>query len=226
MNSLPPNAKLRYGAYLPHLTSENGIYAVTFRLADSLPQSVLQVWVQERESFVELAQRSDRGLSMDESKQLQRLFSERIESYLDSGIGQCWMNKPEIADLVENAIKFFHGSRYELMAWCVMPNHVHVVVHPTSGFELSDITHSWKSYTAHQANKLLNRTGVFWQPEPYDHLIRDEDDLEHSVEYVLANPAAAGLGNWRWVGVTDNIASILTRGSGVSPDSSFPTKPR
>ena len=218
MNSLPPNARLRYGAYLPHLSADDGIYAVTFRLADSLPQAVLKAWIEERHEIIQAESRIEKGLSATQSKQLQKLFSERIERYLDAGAGECWMNQPVIADLVENALKYFNGSRYELLAWCVMPNHVHVVVQSFLDYELSSILHSWKSYSAHQANKLLSRTGEFWQPEPYDHLIRDEEDLEHSIEYVLSNPAAAGLTNWRWVGVADNIASILTRGSGVPPE--------
>lgn len=130
------------------------------------------------------------------------------------------MKNPAIADLVESALKHFDQGRYELLCWCVMPNHVHVVVQPHPALELGDIEHSWKSYTAHQANKLLRRSGVFWQPEPYDHLIRDEEDLEHSIEYILAHPKAAGLLDWRWVGISSNIAEILNRGSGVPPVSS------
>ncbi len=101
-----------------------------------------------------------------------------------------------------------------------MPNHVHVIVQPYPDFDLSDIEHSWKSYTAHKANKLLRRSGEFWQPEPYDHLIRDEEDLERSIEYILSNPKAAGLQNWRWVGISNNIAEILNRDPGVPPVSS------
>ena len=213
---LPPGATLRYGANLPHITCDNGIYALNFRLADSLPQSVLVAWKNERDCLEAKAIVEGKELSRAERDRLQKLFSERVEKYLDSGMGECWMKKPEIADLVENALKHFDGQRYELLCWCVMPNHVHVVVQPHSEYELSDIEHSWKSYTAHQANKLLNRSGVFWKPEPYDHLIRDEADLEHHIEYILANPKAAGLENWRWVSVSPNIANILNRSKSFS----------
>ncbi len=214
---LPPGAKLRYGAYLPHLTCDDGIYAVNFRLADSLPQSVVVAWKRERDEIIAKATAQGKDLSKAEDERLKRLFSKRVESYLDAGAGECWMKNPEIADLVEKALKHFDQQRYELLCWCVMPNHVHVIVQPYPAFELSDIEHSWKSYTAHQANKLLRRSGEFWQPEPYDHLIRDEEDLEHSIEYVLANPKAAGLHNWRWVGISAKIAEFLNRGTGVSP---------
>ena len=93
-----------------------------------------------------------------------------------------------------------------------MPNHVHVVVQPFAGrkntggtpvprSELPDILHSWKSFTAKEANKLLGRQGDFWQEEYYDHLIRNEADFRHAVRYVLDNPIKAGLKNWKWVGV-------------------------
>ncbi len=214
---LPPSAKLRYGGYLPHLTCDDGIYAVNFRLADSLPQSVVVAWKQERAELIAKATAQGKELSREVDQRLKHLFSERIENYLDAGVGECWMKNPEIADLVETALKHFDKERYELLCWCVMPNHVHVIVQPYAVYKLSDIEHSWKSYTAHEANKLLKRSGEFWQPEPYDHLIRDEEDLEHSIEYILANPRSASLHNWRWVGISPNIAEILDRGSGVPP---------
>ncbi len=214
---VPPDAKMRYGAYLPHLTCSNGIYAVTFRLADSLPQSVVVAWRRERDEIIAKAIAEGKALSKAEDDRLKQIFSERIESYLDAGAGECWMKDPVIADLVENALKYFDQQRYNLFGWCVMPNHVHVVVQPYPAYELSDIEHSWKSYTAHEANKRLRRSGVFWQPEPYDHLIRDEEDLNHAIEYILANPKASGLYNWRWVGISQNISEILNRGTGVPP---------
>src|SRR5262249_5650451 len=79
-----------------------------------------------------------------------------------------------------------------------MPNHVHVVVQPLPGFELEKIVHSWKSFTANRANKILNRQGSFWQVEYYDHMVRDEGDLDHAVNYAWSNPENAGLSDWRW----------------------------
>jgi REP element-mobilizing transposase RayT len=111
---------------------------------------------------------------------------------------------------VEGALKFFDRQRYELFCWCVMPNHVHALVQPIGSHQLSDIEHSWKSYTAHRANELLGRSGEFWQEECYDHLIRDDEDLSHAVDYILANPKAAGLENWRWVGLREDLASLIT----------------
>jgi REP element-mobilizing transposase RayT len=80
-----------------------------------------------------------------------------------------------------------------------MPNHVHVVVRPFAGFPLSKILQSWKGFTGREANKLLGRSGDFWQHEPFDHLVRDADDLTHQIRYVIDNPRKAGLSDWPWV---------------------------
>jgi len=81
-----------------------------------------------------------------------------------------------------------------------MPNHVHVVMQTHGDWSLERILHSWKSFTAREANRMLNRRGVFWQDEYYDHLVRNGDELSRVVRYVLENPARAGLRGWPWVG--------------------------
>ena len=209
--------RIRRGAYLPHWTCEGGIYFVTYRLADSLPHTVLSMWRMEREALRRVAQERGRPLNSAEEKRLRDLFSETVEKHLDAGTGQCWMKQSDIADLVENALRHFDGVRYSLLAWCVMPNHVHVVVKPTNGHELDKILHSWKSFTSHQAVKLLKIFESFWQPEYYDHLIRDDDDLWHAIEYTVNNPLAAGLRDWRWVGLAEDLMRVNDSGTGVSP---------
>jgi REP element-mobilizing transposase RayT len=149
----------------------------------------------------------NRPLSRHEEERLAHLYSEKVEDYLDAGHGACYMNDNRVAKVVADAFLFFDGPRYQLAAWCVMPNHAHVVIQPIKPYELSDILHSWKSFAAKEANKILNRSGDFWQSESYDHLIRDAADFAHSVSYALENPAKAGLKNWKWVG----------RGTGVPP---------
>jgi REP element-mobilizing transposase RayT len=192
--------KRRRGAYLPHWTIEGAWYAVTFRLWDSIPVGVLNSWRFERRNIIRTAELMKRPLSVKEEQRLAYLQSERIEHYLDQGIGSCYMNDHRVAKVVADALTHFEGQRYDLAAWCVMPNHVHVVFKPAFGHELSNILHSWKSYTAKEANKILKRQGAFWQTEPYDHLIRNEAEFYRAVRYVLNNPAKAGLDNWQWVG--------------------------
>jgi REP element-mobilizing transposase RayT len=195
----------RRGAYLPHWTRQRGIYAVTFRLADSLPDSVLRLWKFEREDIVRTARQLGRDLTPAEERVLDKLFSEKVDRYLDAGMGECWMRRDEIAQIVAGALKYFDETRYRLFAWCVMPNHVHTVVQPENGHELPGILHSWKSFTANQANMSIGRAGEFWQPEYYDHLIRDEADLFRQVQYVLNNPSQAGLSGWQWVGCNTSV---------------------
>lgn len=106
--------------------------------------------------------------------------------------GSCVLADREISALVQGALLHFEGERYRLSAWCVMPNHVHVVVAPTGGHGLSGVLHSWKSFTANQINRRLGLRGVLWERESLDHLIRSERDLERFVRYVEQNPVEAG----------------------------------
>ena len=204
--------KKRHGAYLPHWTRNAAWYAVTFRLWDSLPQRVIESWLFERKNIVRTAEQMKRPLSKHEEDRLRHLYSEKVERYLDAGFGSCYMKDERVAREVANSLLHFDGQRYNLAAWCVMPNHVHAVVQPLAGItntggtpvphsELPEILHSWKSFTAKEANKLLRRSGDFWQAEYFDHLIRDEADFIHAVRYALDNPIKAGLENWKWVGL-------------------------
>jgi REP element-mobilizing transposase RayT len=191
---------VRQGASLPHWTQDGATYAVTFRLADSLPAGVLQQWKSEREKLLESSRVAGRELSSAEQASLAELYSERIEAFLDAGEGRCWMRDPRIAGIVSEALRHFDGDRYVLHAWCVMPNHVHAVLKPARGHQLQDILHSWKSFTAHKANEILGLSGEFWQAESFDRLLRDGRDFHNQCDYVLANPSKAGLVGWPWVG--------------------------
>jgi len=190
----------RQGAYLPHWTQDDATYAVSFRLADSLPASVLQQWEAERHDIVATARHLGRDLTETERQRLDHLHSEKVEAWLDSGHGECFLRDERIAQVVTDALRHFEGHRYDLIAWCVMPNHVHVILRPHAGQDLSAVLHSWKSFTAKEANRILGRQGEFWQPEYYDHLIRDEQDFCNQVRYVLENPDKAKLPDWKWRG--------------------------
>jgi len=192
---------IRQGAYLPHWTCEGATYSVAFRLADSLPEPIVEAWKLERDKIASNAQSQNRALTEHEEKRLRHLYSEKVEKYLDAGHGECWLKDGRIAVIVRDALRHFDNQRYDIVAWCVMPNHVHAVVRPKAGHDLSGILHSWKSFTANRINQMLGRTGAVWQAESYDHLIRDEQDFQHAVAYVLDNPKAAGLEDWPWCGM-------------------------
>lgn len=190
--------QIRRGSYLPHWTKEGAMYHVRIRLADSLPQEKLEEWKSERIEIVREAGKQKRRLSASEQKRLEFLHSEKVEQWLDAGYGACWLKKDEIASIVADTLRFFDENRYKLLSWCIMPNHVHVVLQPLT-HELSDILNSWKKYIAREANQLLGRRGEsFWQREYFDHLIRSQENLEKTIEYVWNNPEAAGFKSWKW----------------------------
>ncbi len=202
--------KVRQGAYLPHWTLQGATYHVVFRLADSLPAEVVEGWRRERAEL--LARSESPGADCAAmAGRLQVLFSERIERFLDAGHGACWLRRPEIAELVANSLRHFDGERYDLASWCVMPNHVHAVVLPFAGDGLPAILKGWKGFSARAANRALRRSGEFWQPEYYDHLIRDENEFVRVVRYVLGNPEAAGLKDWRWKGCSARVRALAER---------------
>ncbi len=190
--------QIRRGSYLPHWTKEGAIYHIRIRLADSLPQKKLEEWKEERVKIVREAERQKRRLSKSEQERLDFLYSEKVEQWLDTGYGSCWLKRDEIASIVANTLGFFHDDRYRLLVWCIMPNHVHVILQPLT-HDLSEILNSWKKFTAREANKSLGRVGEpFWQREYFDHLIRNQENLEKTIDYVWNNPEAAGFPNWKW----------------------------
>ncbi|MHC4323602.1 MAG: class I tRNA ligase family protein, partial [Planctomycetota bacterium] len=193
------------GRYLPHWSKEGATYAVTFRLADAVPSEISESWCLERKKIIERGQQQGRSLTHNERIEIHRLHSEKIESFLDAGHGECLLRDPHTAGIVHNALKHFNGERYELVAWAVMPNHVHAILKPFAGYELPKIVHSWKSFTSKQINRQLDRQGILWMDEYYDHLIRDEVDFKNQVGYVLANPEKAGLREWPWCGIQNSI---------------------
>ena len=194
-------------SYLPHWRMEGATYSVTFRLKDSLPTSAIEAYVEKKSLVVgRLEQLSTAAGSRNTlealvtaRKELHDLHANFLETALQEGNGECHLKNAAIASLVENALKHFDGERYRLIAWSVMPNHVHVVLKPFGSHGLEDILHSWKSFTAKKANEVLGRSGGFWQEESYDHLIRDAEDFIAQVKYVLGNPVK-GHASMEWTG--------------------------
>ncbi len=197
--------RISAGENLPHWTCDNATYHVSFRLADSVPQTILDEWVREREAIMENAKNAKREPTASEEDRMRFLYSDRIDKFLDAGYGACYMAAPEIAQLIADALQHFDGDRYELHAWCVMPNHVHAVVKPLAEHNLSAIIHSWKSFTAHEANKALGRSGDFWQHDAYNHIIRSEKEYVFQTRYVWENPDKAGLKDWKWRGIISGL---------------------
>jgi len=165
--------------YLPHFDGGRIAQFITFRLHDALPQRLLNRWRIEIED------------NRDESDSELR---DRIDEWLDRGAGACHLRNRSIARLVQGALLRFDGERYGFSAWVIMPNHVHLLLTPHE-HSLSDIVHSIKSYSAQEANKLLQRRGSFWFEDYFDRYIRDLDHFEKVINYIEDNPVKAGLCN-------------------------------
>jgi len=175
---------------LPHWRQAGCTYFVTFRLADSLPQSQLKAWQEERAVWMKVHPEPWTAAVTDEYEER---FLERIQTWLDAGYGSCALSKRPIQALVAGALAHFDAQRYRLGDFVLMPNHVHALVTPAEGFTFSSILHSWKSYTANKANELLCRAGTFWMDENFDHIVRSTDQLRHFEQYIGENPVKAGL---------------------------------
>ena len=193
----------RYKINLPHWRQEGATYAITFRLADSLPKSVIDGYLQEKNRLTTILEKAimdgNESMARDCDARLSELYSSHIETALDAGHGACHLKDPEIARIVADSIRHFDGDRYELAAWCLMPNHCHLIIKPLGEHKLADLIRGMKTFSAGQANKRLGLAGSFWQEEYYDHIIRDLDDLHNQVAYIKRNPAK--LGDWPWIGL-------------------------
>ncbi len=179
-----------YRRNLPHWRQGGVTYFVTFRLADSLPQEKLEELKIEREKWLKT---HHEPLSKKDKQEYWRLFSKKVEDWLDAGIGSCVLRDPKVAKIVADALLHFDGERYKLGEWVVMPNHVHLLVTPKNGHELTDILHSWKSFSANEINELLGLSGQLWQHESFDHIVRSQEELERIEQYIRDNPKKAGI---------------------------------
>ncbi len=144
-----------------------------------MPASVIECWLDE------LEQKPPAERELDLRK--------RLNNYLDAGYGACQLRDPRVAALVERALLFFDSERYAMHAWVVMPNHVHALFTPIMAWSLSDIIGSWKSFTAKEANKVLQRTGRFWHEDFFDRFIRNAEHYALALDSIERNPVKAGL---------------------------------
>ena len=173
---------------LPHWRQSGVRYFVTFRLADSIPQIKLRQWQEEKELWLK---RNPEPHTPEQIREFWELFPERFHRWLDAGYGSCILRRPGVAALLEGVLRHFADERYDLGAYVVMPNHVHAVVAPLQGGELSSILHSWKSYSANKINALVGRKGNLWQKETFDHIVRSPEQMERINAYIRDNPKGA-----------------------------------
>lgn len=194
-----------YQRRLPHYHSLLSTFFITFRLANSLPKEIIFALIEERRRQLAIidSEKDKTRRGKLEAQEDQRYFGQ-FDDYLDrASAGSKWLLQENVSEIVANAIRYRDGKDYKLIAFCVMPNHVHLVVEiERTSASLQRILQLLKSFTAVEANKLLQRKGTFWQHESYDHVIRNEQELERIIWYVLENPVKAHLcRHWRdWKG--------------------------
>lgn len=175
--------------HLPHFDGAD-YQMITYRLADALPA---EVW-QRLQDYPDKARR------------------ERIEELMDAGYGACWLANDAVAGLVLDNWRHFDPLRYQLIAWVIMPNHVHLVIRLTTGESLARIVHSWKSYTGKRIDALMNLPNeqhAIWQADYWDRYIRSEQHYLAAINYIHNNPVKAGLVNtpqdWCWSSASDHL---------------------
>ena len=194
--------RIYYNGFLPHWRQTGCTYFVTFRLADSVPRAVLAEWNYERDTWLSVRgvdpktrdwKKALETLSKEDRRLLERHFAGRLLEYLDRGHGDCVLRKSEIRQVVADSMLFFHSKKLDTGDFVVMPNHVHALLTPYAGFELEDVLHSIKSYTANQINNKLRRSGTLWMEESYDHIVCDGEELLRIQQYIRVNPEMARL---------------------------------
>jgi putative transposase len=209
-----------YRRHLPHYQPPEATYFTTFRLAGSLPAKVIKQLLLEREERTKKFRMiKNAGQRREWIHRSRVAHLERLEKAFErSSYGPHWLQQPAIAEIVELAIKFRDGTKYDLYAYCLMPNHVHLVFNllgnecaglsedaadaTALSHPVTDILGSLKKHTALEANRILGRRVAFWRGESYDHVVRDGDELERILWYVILNPVKARLvkswQDWKW----------------------------
>ncbi|HXC47745.1 MAG TPA: transposase [Candidatus Sulfotelmatobacter sp.] len=178
---------------MPHFECNELPQHVTFHLADSLAKNALR----KLESQLQFLPQKKRSVER----------RKRLEEWIDAGHGSCVLRRPEIATVTQASLLKFDAQRYRLLAWVVMPNHVHALFKPVCGWTVSQIVAAWKKFTARRIcdwQKDLGEefTRPVWHREYWDRYIRDQRHLAQTVEYIHLNPVKAGLvdaaENWVW----------------------------
>ncbi len=170
---------------LPHWEQTEKLQFVTFRLADSLPKSFREYIENRKLSFKKLHPEP-----WDEQtiRKYDAIASSTISKLLDNGLGACILSNQGARTILEDIIKHYDGKTYHLVAYVIMPNHVHLLFQPIDMNTVQNIIRTIKSLSSHKINKLFNRSGRLWNKEYYDRIIRDQSHLENVIEYIIGNP--------------------------------------
>ena len=198
-----------YRRNLPHVQPRGATFLVNFRLAGSLPAEVVERLRAETQKLEKklLGIKDHEEILLLRDKEQRKLFAKWDDALHNNKAGPFWLKEDKIAEIIANSIRFHDGNWFDVLAYCIMPNHVHLVLTPyessdKADYSLTRIMHNIKRNSANHANKILGRTGAFWQHENYDRFARNEKELERIIKYVLYNPVKANLvkeqTDWKW----------------------------
>jgi putative transposase len=202
-----PYAEIRHTENrLPHWQQEAATYFVTFRLADAVPSRLRNQWQDEREAWMRV---HPEPWNAEVEREYHQRFSGAIEQWLDAGHGACLLRRPACAQIVAETLHHFEGERVVMISFVVMPNHVRALFVQNPEFPLEKLIRSWKGFTARQINKLLDRTGNFWQRDYFDRLVRDEKHFANCVRYIRRNPQKANLSKGEFILWESDIAKAI-----------------
>ncbi len=192
-----PDDEVRiHEGHLPHWRQAGVLYFITGRLADSMPQEKLHQWQDEREIWLRVHGLASLAaldsLPGKKRHEFHSRFTQQWHRWLDAGYGECVLRLPHIRKIFVEKLMEHDGGRYDLDAWVIMPNHFHALVAPTAA-ALGGVVQGWKGGSAFTINKALGRSGSLWQKEPFDHIVRSEDQWRHYERYIAENPSKAKL---------------------------------
>ena len=193
-------SKIHYRRRLPHIQPPGGTFSITYRLAGSLPKSVIQKLEDEYEGRrLEILgkHKGDENAAMEELSVLRNAHYRKRDRYLDQALnGPTWLRDPNIAAIVMESLKYIETDLkyWTIWSYCIMSNHVHLeCTLKQKAPILNKVMQSHKSFTAVRANQYLGKSGQFWQEESFDRLIRDEREFYNRIFYTINNPVKAGL---------------------------------
>jgi len=197
--------KTFYRRNLPHYQFDKSYYFITFRLYNSLQKEVIEYlknyYSKNKREILKIKDCNLRSVKLYE---LQKRYFGIFDRHLDTN-KECinYLSDPRIAGIVVNSIGHRDKIDYETLAYCIMPNHVHLLIYVQRFLKpLYKIMQSLKRYTGRESNKFINRTGSFWHEESYDHIVRNQRELININSYIMNNPEKAGLVknacDWKW----------------------------
>ncbi len=187
-----------YRRHLPHIHPEGHPLFITFNLADSIP---LDVWLKLKQQREQELQKT----APEQHYLIQKKFFGKYDEWLDRAeYGNHWLALANIAQIVADELHRMDGERYRLLAYCIMPNHIHMLIESlvteaakhhgkSRNYPVTETLRLLKGRTARACNLELKRSGKFWQHESYDHYARNDEELGRIVAYIINNPVKAGL---------------------------------